>query len=186
MATPGLQRAGLGTPNGSIKALISAVNCRPHGSHAAQPGFLTDPMRAGKAGAPNCPRAAVPRAGRPAGGVRPGITRLAVAERRDQARAELQETALQVASEVWHAYYAFQTAMKKYQYAEVLLQASQSSYDSNYKSFGHGLVNIIDLLAAERDLGTAKYTIIQSRADVLVTAATVAYATGAISTLPPK
>jgi outer membrane protein len=100
---------------------------------------------------------------------------------RDQAQAQLQATALEVASEVWRSYYAFQTAMKKYQYAEALLQASQSSYDSNYKSFGHGLVNIIDLLAAERDLASAQYTIIQSRADVLVAAADVAYSTGEIS-----
>ncbi len=76
--------------------------------------------------------------------------------------------------------------MKKFQYAEALLQASQSSYDSNYKSFGHGLGNIIDLLAAERDLASAQYTIIQSRADVLVAAAGVAYATGAISPPPSK
>ena len=76
--------------------------------------------------------------------------------------------------------------MGKYQYAQALLQASQSSYDSNFKSFGHGLVNIIDLLAAERDLATAQYTIIQSRADVLVAAASVAYSTGAISAFPPR
>lgn len=31
--------------HGSIKALIRAVYCRPDGSHAAPPGFLTDPMR---------------------------------------------------------------------------------------------------------------------------------------------
>jgi outer membrane protein len=105
---------------------------------------------------------------------------------RDQAQADLDQTALQVASEVWRAYYAFQTAMEKYQYAKTLLQASQSSYDSNYKSFGRGLINIIDLLAAERDLAAANYTIIQSRADVLVAAASVAYATGAISASSSK
>ncbi|HEX4209878.1 MAG TPA: TolC family protein, partial [Candidatus Binataceae bacterium] len=104
----------------------------------------------------------------------------------DQAQAELHQIALEIASEVWRAYYAFQAAMQKYQYAEALLRASQSSYDSNYKSFGHGLVNIIDLLAAERDLASAQYTIIQSRADVLAAAAAVAYATGAISDAPPK
>lgn len=104
---------------------------------------------------------------------------------RDQAKAQLRTAALEVASEVWRSYYAFQTAMKKYQYAEALLQASQSSYDSNYKSFGHGLVNIIDLLAAERDLASAQYTIIQSRADVLVAAADVAYATGGLA-LPSR
>jgi outer membrane protein TolC len=74
--------------------------------------------------------------------------------------------------------------MRKYQYAEALLQASQASYDSNYKSFGHGLMNIIDLLAAERDLAGAEYTVIQSRAEVLVAAAALAYATGAVS--PPE
>jgi outer membrane protein len=103
---------------------------------------------------------------------------------RDQASAELHEAELGVASQVWRAYYAFQTAMQKYQYAEALLQASQASYDSNYESFGHGLMNIIDLLTAERDLANAEYTIIQSRADVLVAAAALAYATGAIS--PPE
>jgi outer membrane protein len=102
----------------------------------------------------------------------------------DQARAELHETELGIASEVWRAYYAFQTAMQKYRYAEALLQASQASYNSNYKSFGHGLINIIDLLAAERDLANAQYTIIESRADVLVAAAALAYATGAI--VPPE
>ncbi|MGA2408885.1 MAG: TolC family protein [Candidatus Binataceae bacterium] len=99
---------------------------------------------------------------------------------RDQARADLRGRELDVASEVWRAYYAFQTSMKKYQYAEALLLASQSSYDANYKSFGHGLVNIIDLLAAERDLANAQYTMIQSRADVLVAAAAIAFATGSI------
>jgi hypothetical protein len=34
--------------HGFIKALISAINCLPHGSHAAPPVFLTDPMRAAR------------------------------------------------------------------------------------------------------------------------------------------
>ena len=34
--------------HGLIKALISAVNCLPHGSHAATSAFLTDPMRAAR------------------------------------------------------------------------------------------------------------------------------------------
>jgi outer membrane protein len=61
-----------------------------------------------------------------------------------------------------------------------LLTASQSSYDSNVKSYGHGLATIIDLLSAERELATARYTIIQSKADLLVSAAAVTFATGAI------
>ena len=71
----------------------------------------------------------------------------------------------------------------KYQYAEALLAASRSAHDSNLRSFNNGLATIVDLLSAERDLADAKYTMVGSRADVLVSAAAVAYATGAI---PPQ
>jgi outer membrane protein len=100
---------------------------------------------------------------------------------REQQRMKVRELGLTVASQVWRAYYAFETAAKKYQYAQALLDASQSSYDSNYKSFNQGLATIVDLLSSERELADAKYTEIQSTADVLISAAAVAYATGAVS-----
>ncbi|MFZ1122323.1 MAG: TolC family protein, partial [Candidatus Binataceae bacterium] len=59
----------------------------------------------------------------------------------------------------------------------------QSAYDSNFGSFNRGLATIVDLLSAERDLADAKYTMVGSRADLLISAAAVAYATGAI---PPQ
>jgi len=99
--------------------------------------------------------------------------------RRDAAREQLRDYELQVASQVWRAYYAYATALRKYQYAQALLKASQSAYDSNFRSFNHGLSDIVDLLSAERDLADAKYTMVGARADVLVSAAAVAYATGA-------
>ena len=99
---------------------------------------------------------------------------------REAARARAYRYGLEVASEVWRAYYAFVTALRKYQYAEALLDASQSAYDSNFRSFKSGLATIIDLLSAERDLADARYTIIASRADLLISAAAVVYATGAL------
>jgi outer membrane protein len=107
---------------------------------------------------------------------------LAKAER-EASRAELYRYQLDVASQVWRAYYAFTTALRKYQYAQALLAASQSAYDSNFGSFNRGLATIVDLLSAERDLADAKYTMVGSRADLLISAAAVAYATGAI---PPQ
>jgi outer membrane protein len=101
----------------------------------------------------------------------------------EAARAEIDRDELNVASQVWKAFYAFQTALRKYRYAQALLEASQSAYDSNFGSFKHGLATIVDLLSAERDLADAKYTLIGSRADLLISAAAVAYATGAI---PPQ
>jgi outer membrane protein len=98
----------------------------------------------------------------------------------DASRADLESAEIDVAANVWRAYYSYRTARRKYDYAEALLAASQSSYDSNVKSYGHGLATIIDLLSAERELATARYTIIQSKADLLVSAAAVTFATGAI------
>lgn len=99
---------------------------------------------------------------------------------RDASRAELESAEIDVAANVWRAYFSYRTARRKYDYAEALLTASQSSYDSNVKSYGHGLATIIDLLSAERELATARYTIIQSKADLLISAAAVTFATGAI------
>jgi outer membrane protein len=99
---------------------------------------------------------------------------------READRARVYRYQLEVADQVWRAYYAFATALRKYQYALALLRASQSAYYSNFGSFKGGLATIVDLLSAERDLADAKYTMVGSRADLLIAAAAVAYATGAI------
>jgi len=99
---------------------------------------------------------------------------------REAARAELRALELDLVGEVWNAYFTFATALKKYDFAVALLQASQSAYDSNLRSYQHGLATILDLLSAERDLAGARYSLIQSKADVLISAASVAYAMGAV------
>ena len=99
---------------------------------------------------------------------------------REAARADLKSAELDVAANVWRAYFTYRTAQRKYDYAEALLSASQSSYNSNYKSYGLGLSTIIDLLSAERELAAARFTIIQSKAELLISAAAVTFATGAI------
>jgi outer membrane protein len=98
---------------------------------------------------------------------------------RDVAREDLKSAELDVAANVWRAYFTYLTASRKYDYAEALLAASQSSYNSNFKSYGHGLATIVDLLSAERELAAARYTIIQSKAEMLISAAAITYATGA-------
>ena len=99
---------------------------------------------------------------------------------REATRAELRALELDLVGEVWSAYYTFATALKKYDFAVTLLDASQSAYDSNLKSYQNGLATILDLLASERDLANARYALIQSKADVLISAASVAYAIGAV------
>jgi outer membrane protein TolC len=97
---------------------------------------------------------------------------------RDAAHEDLKNAELDVAANMWRAYFTYRTAGRKYDYAEALMAASQSSYDSNFKSYGHGLATIVDLLSAERELAAARYAIIESKAEVLVSAAAVTFATG--------
>ena len=102
---------------------------------------------------------------------------------RDAARADLASAELDVAANVWRAYFTYRTAQRKYDYAQALLTASQSSYNSNFRSYGLGLATIVDLLTAERELAAARFAIIQSKAELLISAAAVTFATGAI---PPE
>jgi outer membrane protein TolC len=99
---------------------------------------------------------------------------------REASRAALRALELDLVGEVWNAYFTFATALKKYDFAIALLAASRSAYESNLRSYQHGLATILDLLSAERDLAGARYSVIQSKADVLISAATVAYAIGAV------
>ena len=100
------------------------------------------------------------------------------------AAAALQAGELSAIAEVWRAYYEFVSTQKKYDYAQALLTASQESYAANLDTYTQGLSTIVALLTAERDLANARFTLIQSTADLLTSSAAVAYAIGAIE--PPR
>lgn len=99
---------------------------------------------------------------------------------RDAAGAQLKSLEVDAISSVWRAYYEFQTALSRYDYAKALLAASQESYHANLDTYRQGLSTIVELLTADRDLANARYTIVQSRADLLTSSAAVAYAVGAV------
>jgi outer membrane protein len=99
---------------------------------------------------------------------------------REVARAELKTLEIEAISQVWRAYYEFESSLSKYDYAESLIAASQESYDANLETYREGLSTIVELLTAERDLANARYTIIQSKAELLTAYAAVAYAAGAV------
>jgi len=94
------------------------------------------------------------------------------------ARAALARTQLDAIAEVWRAYYDYRAAVRKLAFADALLAASQEAYEATLKTYQVGLSDIVELLAAERDLATARYTLVLSRAELLTTAARVAYAAG--------
>lgn len=103
------------------------------------------------------------------------------AEADDEAtRAGLRSAEISAIAQMWRAYYEFQSSLKKYSYGQALLAAAQDAYDSNLETYRQGLSTIIELLTAQRDLANARYTLIQSRADLLTADAAVAYAAGAV------
>lgn len=103
------------------------------------------------------------------------------AEAEDEAtRAGVKSAEIGAIAEMWRAYYEFQSSLKKYTYARALLAAAEEAYDANIETYRQGLSTIIELLTAQRDLAGARYTLIQSRADLLTSYAAVAYAAGAV------
>jgi len=100
---------------------------------------------------------------------------------RNASRAELKSLEVGVAASVWKAYYHFLSAKKKYAASQALVDASEESYNANLESHRHGLATITDLISSERDLMTARYTLVQSKADLLVSSSALVYAVGAES-----
>lgn len=97
---------------------------------------------------------------------------------RNAAREELRSLQLNAVTAVWTAYYDFSSAKKKYEAAVALESASGESYSANLESHRHGLATITDLINAERDLMAARYTLIQSKAGLLISSSALAHALG--------
>jgi len=104
----------------------------------------------------------------------------AIAER-DAARAELRSTQLNASTAVWTAYYDFRSARKKYEASEALVTASEDSYEANLESHRRGLATITDLIGAERDLMAARYTLVQTKAGLLISSSALVHALGGAS-----
>ena len=105
--------------------------------------------------------------------------RKAIAER-DAARSELRSIQLNTTSTVWTAYYDYLSSKKKRDASEALVTASEEAYQANLESHRHGLATITDLIGAERDLMASRYTLVQTKADLLISASTLLHATGAV------
>lgn len=109
------------------------------------------------------------------------VNDIGAAEADDKAlSAHLKSAEIAAIAQMWRAYYEFQSALKRYAYGRALLAAAQDAYDSNIETYRQGLSTIVELLTAQRDLANARYTLIQSRAELLTADATVAYAAGAV------
>lgn len=101
------------------------------------------------------------------------------AAQRGAAEAEVAALELRVIRQVWQAYTDVKTSLGKREFALALLAASQEAYAATLESYqSAGLATVLDLLAAQRDLARARFTEIQSRADILRASSALVYAAG--------
>ena len=112
-----------------------------------------------------------------------GVNSVAEAEaKRNAAQAEYETLQLKIMKEIWKAYAEFKTAVRKREFAIAMLKASEKAYEGAQKSYEQGVITVISLILAERNLAQARYTEIDSKSSLLLAAASLVYASG--STVP--
>jgi outer membrane protein TolC len=96
------------------------------------------------------------------------------------AQAELQLNQDHATREVWSAYLRFQTAVRRREAAESLLQAADTSYAASLEAYQYGVKNLIDVVSAEKQLSQARLAHVEARSELLVSAVSLQYATGTL------
>lgn len=109
----------------------------------------------------------------------------AKAERR-AAEAEVHEQQDRIADQVWTAYQDAQTALQQRKAAIALLKAANESYDAALEAYRYGVRNILDVLAAERELAQARAADVTARTGVLIAIKDLAFRTGDLLTKHPS
>ena len=111
------------------------------------------------------------------GGARQRRVELAESARRT-AEDEITATRDRAVSEVWKAYTDVKLAYRRLDVAAALLEASQQAYDDSLASYRMGLGTLTDLLAARRELSRARFVELDTKVQLLQSAATLALSTG--------
>jgi len=111
------------------------------------------------------------------GGARRRRVELAESARR-AAQDEITATRDRAVSEVWKAYTDVKLAYRRLDVAAALLEASQQAYDDSLASYRLGLGTLTDLLAARRELSRARFVELDTKVQLLQSAATLAFSTG--------
>jgi outer membrane protein len=111
------------------------------------------------------------------GGARQRRVELAESARRT-AEDEITATRDRAVSEVWKAYTDIKLAYRRLDVAAALLEASQQAYDDSLASYRMGLGTVTDLLAARRELSRARFVELDTKVQLLQSAAALAFNTG--------
>jgi outer membrane protein len=119
------------------------------------------------------------------GGARRNEVAIAESKRRE-AQDEMTEKHDQATREVWTAYIAFRTALRKQQAAAALLDSATTSYSASLDAYKYGVKNLIDVVTAEKQLAQARLSGVSARSQLLLEAVNLEFVTGnLLRSLPP-
>ncbi|WP_260703489.1 TolC family protein [Edaphobacter flagellatus] len=111
------------------------------------------------------------------GGARKNELAKAQSEKRTAAE-ELREKKDNATREVWTAYIAFHTALRKERAAQALLESANASYSSSLDAYKYGVKNLIDVVTAEKQLALARYSSVAARSELFLEAVDLEFVTG--------
>ena len=111
------------------------------------------------------------------GGVRKNELLIAESKRRE-AEDELTATHDQTTREVWTAYIAFRTALRKHDAAVALLESANESYSASLDAYKYGVKNLVDVVTAENQLAQARLSSVSARSELFLEAVNLEFATG--------
>ena len=111
------------------------------------------------------------------GGARKNELLIAESKRRE-AEDELTAKHDQTTREVWTAYIAFRTALRKHDAAVALLESANASYSSSLEAYKYGVKNLVDVVTAEKQLAQARLSSVSARSELFLEAVNLEFATG--------
>jgi outer membrane protein len=111
------------------------------------------------------------------GGARKNELLIAESKRR-QEQDELTEIHDRATREVWTAYIAFRTALRKHDAAVALLESANTSYSSSLEAYKYGVKNLVDVVTAEDQLAKARLSSVSARSELFLQAVNLEFATG--------
>jgi len=76
------------------------------------------------------------------------------------------------------------TALRKQDASEVLLSAAQSAFDASLEEYKRGLGTYVDVVNAQRNLASARSTVVDARSDVYTSKTGLALSVGDLAKPP--
>ena len=111
------------------------------------------------------------------GGIRKNEVLIAESKRRE-AEDELTVEHDRTTREVWTAYIAFRTALRKHDAAVALLESANASYSASLEAYKYGVKNLVDVVTAEKQLAQARLSSVSARSELFLEAVNLEFATG--------